>query len=190
MIHSYPSRIQSCMSTQSDLLLGLVKPASKVDFEAVYRTELPRVYNFFRYRLGDDQTAEDLTAETFEKAWRHRERYRDDLASFSTWLFTIARRVATDHFRKWRPTIPLEQVEGSIHSQSIEDTAQERTEFAQLSVLLARLAERERELVALKYGAGLTNRAIARISGLSESNVSTILSRVTHQLRAQLENEP
>ena len=178
------------MSTQSDLLLGLVKSASKVDFEAVYRTELPRVYNFFRYRLGDDQTAEDLTAETFEKAWRHRERYRHDLASFSTWLFTIARRVATDHFRKWRPTLPLDQVEGSIHTQSIEDTAQERTEFAQLSVLLARLAERERELVALKYGAGLTNRAIARISGLSESNVSTILSRVTHQLRAQLENEP
>jgi RNA polymerase sigma-70 factor (ECF subfamily) len=130
-----------------------------------------------------------LTAETFEKAWRHRERYRNDLASFSTWLFTIARRVATDHFRKWRQTFPLEVAERISTSQTLEDTAQERTELAQLSALLARLAERERELVALKFGAGLTNRAIAQISGLSESNVSTILSRVTHQLRAQLENE-
>ena len=190
MIHGYPSRIQSYMGTQSDLFLGLANAASKIDFEAIYQAELPRVYNFFRYRLGEEQTAEDLTAETFEKAWRHRERYRDDLASFSTWLFTIARRVAADHFRKLRPIVPLEQVEGVIHSPSIEEIAQERTEFAQLSVLLARLAERERELVALKYGAGLTNRAIARISGLSESNVSTILSRLTHQLRAQLENEP
>ena len=177
------------MGTQSDFLVSLAKSSGQVDFEAVYRTELPRVYNFFRYRLGDDQTAEDLTAETFEKAWRHRARYRDNLASFSTWLFTIARRVATDHFRKWRPSLPLEEAEQISDPRTPEDTSQERTEFAHLSVLLARLAEREQELVALKYGAGLTNRTIARISGLSESNVSTILSRVTHQLRTQLENE-
>ena len=160
----------------------------RVDFETVYRTELPRVYNFFRYRLGDEQLAEDLTAETFEKAWKHREHYRDDLASFSTWLFTIARRVATDYFRKWRPTIPLEEMNRLGDLQTLEETAQERAEFAHLSALLARLAERDRELVALKYGAGLTNRAIARISGLSESNVSTILHRLTNQLRIQLEN--
>jgi RNA polymerase sigma-70 factor, ECF subfamily len=178
------------MGTQSDFLVRLAKSTGHVDFEAVYQTELPRVYNFFRYRLGDDQTAEDLTAETFEKAWRHRARYRDDLASFSTWLFTIARRVATDYFRKRRATLPLDEAEWISNPQTLEDRAQERTEYAHLSVLLARLAERERELVALKYGAGLTNRAVARISGLSESNVSTILSRVTHQLRAQLENEP
>lgn len=124
----------------------------------------------------------------FEKAWRHRERYREDLASFSTWLFIIARRIAADHFRRRRPTVPLEEAARLANPQSLEEEAQERAEFAQLSAVLARLAERERELVALKYGAGLTNRAIARISGLSESNVSTILHRLTRQLRAQLEN--
>ena len=75
-------------------------------------------------------------------------------------------------------------------SQTLEETAQQRADFKHLSLLLSRLAERERELVALKYGAGLTNRAITRITGLSESNVSTILYRVTQQLRAQWENEP
>jgi RNA polymerase sigma-70 factor (ECF subfamily) len=176
------------MGTQSDFLLGLVNSVGHVNFEAVYQTELPRIYNFFRYRLGNDQIAEDLTAETFEKAWRHRERYRADLASFSTWLFIIARRIAADHFRRRRPTVPLEEAARLANPQSLEEEAQERAEFAQLSAVLARLAERERELVALKYGAGLTNRAIARISGLSESNVSTILHRLTRQLRAQLEN--
>ena len=175
------------MGTQPDFLVGLVKSLGDVDFDSVYRTELPRIYNFFRYRVGDDQVAEDLTAETFEKAWRHRERYRDDLASVSTWLFTIARRVAADHFRKRRATLPLEEATRLAGPQTLEEEAQERAEFAQLSALLARLAERERELVALKYGAGLTNRAIAQISGLSESNVSTILHRLTRQLRAQLE---
>ena len=178
------------MGTQLEMLSRLVKSGTTRDFEAVYQAELPRVYNFFRYRVGDDQIAEDLTAETFEKAWRYRQRYRDDLASFSTWLFTIARRVAMDHFRKRRPTVPLEEAAHVADPQILEEAAQQRAEFAHLSRLLSRLAERERELVALKYGAELTNRAIARISGLSESNVSTILYRVIQQLRAQLENEP
>jgi len=160
-----------------------------VDFEAVYQAELPRVYNFFRYRVGDDQVAEDLTAETFAKAWRGRDRYRRDLAPFSAWLFTLARRIAADHFRNRRTTVPLEEVK-VFDFQTPEDAIQEQAEFAHLSYLLARLAERERELVALKYGAGLTNRAIARITGLSETNVGTILHRITQDLRAQMEDEP
>src|SRR5919106_2183351 len=125
------------MGTQSDFLVSLVKPVGNVDFETVYQTELPRIYNFFRYRLGDDQIAEDRPAETFEKAWKHRERYRDDLASFSTWLFVIARRIAADHFRKQRSTVPLEQAERLMNPQTLEETAQERAEFVQLSALLA-----------------------------------------------------
>lgn len=189
MIRFAEARILLQMGTQSDFLVGLVRSSGQIDFETVYQTELPRIYNFFRYRVGDDQIAEDLSAETFEKAWKYRERYRDDLASFSTWLFIIARRLAADHFRKRRPTVRLEEAAQVADPKALEEEAQERAEFAQLSALLARLAERERELVALKYGAGLTNRVIARISGLSESNVSTILYRLTRQLRAQLENE-
>ncbi|HEY9526387.1 MAG TPA: sigma factor [Anaerolineales bacterium] len=60
------------MGTQSDFLVGLVNSVGHVDFETVYQPELPRIYNFFRYRRGDDQLAEDLTAQTFEKAWKHR----------------------------------------------------------------------------------------------------------------------
>jgi RNA polymerase sigma-70 factor, ECF subfamily len=178
------------MGTQSDVFSASAKSAGTVDFESVYQTELPHVYNFFRYQVGDDQIAQDLTAETFEKAWRNRARYRADLASFSTWLFTLARHAATDYYRKRRPTLPLDEAVLISDPQGIEDTAEERAEFAQLAKLLARLADRERELVALKYGAGLTNRAIARLTGLSESNVSTILSRVTQQLRAQWKDEP
>lgn len=177
------------MGTQTKFISRLAN-AVQADFEALYREELPRVYNFFRYRVGDDQIAEDLTAETFEKAWRNREKYRNDLASFSTWLFTLARRIGADYYRRHKPTVPLEAAARVPDPQTVEETAQQRADFTHLSLLLSRLAERERELVALKYGAGLTNRAITRITGLSESNVSTILYRVTQQLRAQWENEP
>src|SRR6516165_7521390 len=78
------------------------------DWDQVYADELPRVLNFFRYRLPQTADAEDLTARTFEKAWRARHRYRRDLAGFSTWLLTIARHVAIDHLRQRRAEVPLD----------------------------------------------------------------------------------
>jgi RNA polymerase sigma-70 factor (ECF subfamily) len=150
---------------------------------------MPRVYNFFRYRVGggDDALAEDLTSTTFEKAWRGRERYRRDLAAFSTWLFTIARNVAIDYFRQRRVELSLDDLrhEPAGADNSPEYVAERHDEFARLSVLLAGLPERERDLLALKYGAELNNREIARVTGLSESNVGTILYRTVHNLRAE-----
>ena len=69
----------------------------------------------------------------------------------------------------------------------MDELAQQHTDYARLSILLSQLADRERELVALKYGAGLTNRAIAGLSGLSESNVAVILHRAIHTLRDEWE---
>ena len=79
------------------------------DWEQVYAEQLPRVLNFFRYRLGDTADAEDLTARTFEKAWRARHQYRRDVAGFATWLLTIARNVAIDHLRARQYHEPLDR---------------------------------------------------------------------------------
>ena len=168
----------------------LVTPATEADFEELYRFELPRVYNFFRYRVGDGELAEDLTSETFEKAWRNRHRYKRNLAAFSTWLFTIARRVAIDHYRKRHPETRLDEHSDLTTNELVEERAQKQADFARLSVLLSRLAERDRELVALKYGAGLTNRAIADLTGLSVSNVGVILHRALITLRDNWEVNP
>jgi RNA polymerase sigma-70 factor, ECF subfamily len=178
------------MMTLSKLFAWLETPATEADFEALYRAELPRVYNFFRYRVGDGPLAEDLTSETFEKAWRQRARYRRDLAAFSTWLFTIARRVAVDHYRRDHQEVAFEAISNIPIPMNMEDLAQKRDDFTRLSFLLARLADRDRELVALKYGAGLTNRAIAGLSGLSESNVGVILHRALETLRKEWEAHP
>jgi RNA polymerase sigma-70 factor (ECF subfamily) len=171
------------VNVKKNLLSWVRFPVSEADFERMYHTELPKIYNYFRFRVGDGPVAEDLTAETFEKAWRKRERYRRDLASFSTWLYTIARRVAIDHYRKQRPEIPYESAGPLTADETPEDLTLRRADFARLSVLLAQLEERDRELVALRYGAGLTNRAIAGLTGLTESNVGVILHRTLNKLR-------
>jgi RNA polymerase sigma-70 factor (ECF subfamily) len=157
----------------------------RVDWDDVYRRELPRLYNYFRYRVADGATAEDLTSLTFEKAWRGRKQYRNDQAAFSTWLFTIARNVAVDYWRRRRREVPLEEAPEPSSETTPEDDLAHRADFGRLSSILDELPPRERELVALKYGADATNRAIAQITGLSESNVGTILHRTVHALRAR-----
>jgi RNA polymerase sigma-70 factor (ECF subfamily) len=158
--------------------------AREEDWDALYAEQLPRVYNFFRYRVGDGPVAEDLTSVTFEKAWRARHRYRRDLAAFSTWLLTIARNVAVDHYRQRRPHVPIEEAAEVAGGDTPEQVFERRANIEYLGRLLADLPERDRELIALKYGAGLTHRAIARLTGLGESNVGTILHRTIQRLRA------
>lgn len=175
------------LNAKARVLSWLRSPVTEEDFADIYRDELPRIYNFFRFRVGDGPVAEDLTAETFEKAWRKRHLYKDDLASFSTWLFAIARRIAIDHYRQQRPTSSLEDINHLVTNETPEALTQKRSDFERLSSLLGQLDDRERELVALRYGAGLTNRAIADLTGLSESNVGVILHRTLKQLRINWE---
>lgn len=159
-------------------------PAEAVDWDAAYREEMPRIFNYFRYRGFERATAEDLTSATFEKAWRARDRYRQDRAAVSTWLLAIARNAATDHFRRARPALPLEET--SVPDERTPEQAALRGEdLRRLRELLSELPGREREILALKYGAEATNRAIATITGLGESNVGTILHRTIGTLRAR-----
>src|SRR5581483_9318037 len=158
-----------------------------VDWNAVYRQELARIYNYFRYRLGDDALAEDLTSATFEKAWRGREQYRRDLAAFSTWLLTIARNVATDYFRspgarRSRSQVSFERLHDYPAPAPPDEQYARQAELERLGALLAQLPDRERDLIALKYGAELNNREIARLTRMSESNVGTTLYRVVRKL--------
>ena len=156
------------------------------DWDEVYTEHLPRVLNYFRYRLGPTADVEDLTARTFEKAWRARHRYRRDLAGFSTWLLTIARNVATDHLRARQRHDPLDAAAGvPSPDHTPEQHALRQSDADRLAALLATLEPRQRELIAMKYGADMTNRAIAHATGLSESNVGTILHRAVETLRGQ-----
>lgn len=159
--------------------------AEELDWDALYADQLPRVYNYFRFRVGTDADAEDLTARTFERAWRMRARYRRDVAGFSTWLFTIAHNVAVDFLRSRRTQVPLDAVPEMAAEGTPEEDAARDSDLERLTTLAATLSEREQELIALKYGAALDNRQIARLTRLTESNVGTILHRVVQTLRRQ-----
>lgn len=159
--------------------------AQEVDWDAMYAQQLPRIYNYFRFRMGSEADIEELTSLTFEKAWRGRDQYRRDLAGFSTWLYRIAHNVGVDYLRARRHVVPMDAIVELAADGTPERDLEHDSNLVRLAALTAQLPERDQELIALKYGAGITNREIARLTGLSETNVGTLLHRAVKTLRAQ-----
>lgn len=161
---------------------------SEPDWNTLYKELLPRVYNFFWYRVSDRMVAEDLTSVTFKEAWQSRERYRDSLASFSTWLFTIARHVAADYFREHYQYCDVAlDLAANISSDELPERLTEHQEtVAGVKKLIEQLSEREQELIAMKYGAGMSYQEMAELTGLNVTNVGVILHRTLQKLREQV----
>ncbi len=155
-------------------------------FAALYRSYTYAVFNYCLFRVNDRAAAEDLAADTFERAWRARHRYRPERAAFSTWLFTIARRVVTDWQRR-QARRPLFKLSPELPSPapSPELKLEETEQQAYLRQLLKTLDPPDQELIALKFGAGMTNREIAQIIDKSETAVGSALYRIMQKLRAK-----
>jgi RNA polymerase sigma-70 factor (ECF subfamily) len=147
------------------------------------------VFNYVRYRSPDLSTAEDLTAQVFEHLLTHIGAYRLERGPFAPWLFTLARNIVSKHHRgrQWRWGIPIEiAARRPDPDPGPEDITIQREREAGLLAAIARLGERERDLLGLKFAGRFNNRQIAEISGLSESNVAVILHRTIERLRKEL----
>jgi RNA polymerase sigma-70 factor (ECF subfamily) len=156
------------------------------DFGRVYEDNVWRVYAFLAYRLRDRYAAEDLTQATFERALRAWSRFDPSRASESTWLLTIARNLLIDHHRRDRSSAV-----GALDESVIPTVPGPDERFAaspDLVVALEQLTERDREVIALRFGGDLTGPEIAALLDLSLANVQQILSRSLRKLRQLLEN--
>ncbi len=165
---------------------AMAEPAA---FAAVYDHYFPRVYNYVRYRVGDAETADDVTAQVFERVLVNIGKFRPERAPFAAWLFAIARNAVNDHLRAQRRHrwLSLEVLRDRASAEPRpEEVAIHNETRAELLAAVTRLSDRERDLIALKFAAGLTNRHVAELTGLGESNVGVILYRAVRWLRAEL----
>ena len=172
------------MNSKVDAATAAANTVDSLDWDEIYRALLPRVYRYFCYRVGEGQLAEDLTSATFEKAWRGRNRYRRNLSAFSTWIFTIAGNVAIDSFRTAKAEHPVDPDRLPDNRELLPETSLlAKDDGRRLTTLLQSLPGRDRELLALRYGADLSYAKIAKVTNLTATNVGVILHRAVKQLR-------
>ncbi len=159
-------------------------PASAdLAFEELYRSSRDDVYAYVAGMLRDRSAAEEVTAAAFEKAFRKRRRFDSGRGSARAWLFGIARNAAIDELRRRKRRAELTTEPADADAPGAEAVAEHSVRRATVVAGLAQLAPRERELVAMKFFAGLSNAEIAAVLGISESNAGTTLHRVITKLR-------
>ena len=155
---------------------------SELDFERLYRSSRDDVYAYAAGLLRDRAAAEDVTAAAFERAYRKRSRFNAERGSARAWLFGIARNAALDELRRRGRQAELST--DPVDAASVLDRGDQRSELRLLlDGALDKLEARERELIALKFFAGLSNAEIGRVIGTSASNAGTKLHRTMDKLR-------
>lgn len=155
-------------------------------FERLYEAHAQALYGFLVYRTGDRALAEDLLADTFERALRARRRFDPRRGSEKTWLYTIALNLLRDQRRRAAAEgRAVEKVAAA--GPDLESHPPDVEGRDELQRALATLTEEEREAVALRFGADLTVPEIAKVTGQKLTTAEGRVYRALRRLRDELE---
>ncbi len=152
-------------------------------FQGAAERHLDDVYGYLVWFTGDRFVAEDLAAETFERALRLWHRYDPRRGSERTWLCQVARTVALDHFRSERRRRRREEL--AAEPEALGEQA-EAGLSPELEAALRGLSAAEREVIALRVILDLDAASAAAMLGISTTNCSTRLSRALDKLEEAL----
>jgi RNA polymerase sigma-70 factor (ECF subfamily) len=170
-----------------------VRKHNYMNFEELYENHFNKIFAYVKIRIYDADAAQDVCSAIWLRALAKINYYEEEKGTPQQWIFTIARNEIVNHLRykKLKSFIMLDFLEDIFESEEPlpEEQAQSKESISVLEVALKSLNEREKDLISLKFYSGMNNRQIAEASGLSESNVGTILNRATGKLKALLEGK-
>ncbi len=171
------------------MTLPAAAPARKLslDFEALYRAARDDVFAYVATLLRDRGAAEDVTALAFERAFRRQRSFDARRGSERAWLFGIARNAALDELGRAKRSAFLAADPPDV-SPAPDEELEHALRRAAVRTALAAMPARDRELIALKFHAGLDNAEIAAVLGVSVSNAGTRLHRALTKLREILDD--
>ena len=163
-----------------------VSEPARPAFAQAAETHLNAVYRYLRQLTGDPHLAEDLTSETFERAFRVWDRYDPARGPVLPWLVTIARRIALDHFRSETRRRGRER-RAAAGDEPVTRAPEATADLPpELAAALGRLTRSEREVVALRVLLEMDGAEAAGVLGITRSACSTQLHRAMTKLREDL----
>ena len=160
---------------------------TKKDFEILYETYFKKVYDFVFKRTNNKEIAEDLTQEIFEKILKTIQDFQWQGVTVSAWIFRIARNHIIDYYRKnnkHKNDRPFEEIANMLIStvQNLEYQIEGAEEEIALYNALRELSEEEQFLIYYKFFEEMSNKEIANLTKISESNIGTKLHRIRKKL--------
>lgn len=178
--------VQSEPVTDDDSELILAAQKNPARFQALYDRWAVPIYQYFYHRTGEMASAEDLTSQLFLTAYQALPRYQHR-GHFAAWLFTIARNLAKEHYRKTGREVPLEMAQNLASPSDPAIEFSQEDEIRYLVQLVRSLPEEEQELIRLRYVANLSFADMAIILGKGEDAVKKSLYRLQARLQSLLE---
>lgn len=163
--------------------------ADRRAFATLYRRYLEPVYGYSFYLLGDHHDAEDATERTFLAALGAIDRFRDEGATFRSWLFRIAHNqlANTLRARNRHRTEPLDGVPESVAGDDPARLAGMADDARRLRAAVASLSNDRRQVIILRFVDGLTTREIGDVLGRSEGAVRVLQHRALRELASLLD---
>jgi RNA polymerase sigma-70 factor (ECF subfamily) len=155
---------------------------------ALYRQHVQAIYRYFYYRVGDEHTAEDLTAEVFLRAIEGLPNYEPRGVPFAAWLYRIAQARMADHFRRRQRTATVGLDESWPSGEESPLAKVEQSSFrGELRAALGQLTPDQQQVIILKFVEGLRNAEVARILGKTEGAVKSLQHRALNALHRLME---
>jgi RNA polymerase sigma-70 factor (ECF subfamily) len=153
-------------------------------FADLYDRHVVRVYRHIYYLVNDAATAEDLTAQTFLKAWEAIDRYKERGAPIVAWLLRIAHNVTISYLRSRREHGSLEEtfIDQKLH-RNPEEALEQSTDEDSVRRAILRLREEQRQVIILRFVEELDYREVAEVIGKSIPAVRVIQHRALGNLR-------
>lgn len=178
--------VQSEPVTDDDSELILAAQKNPARFQALYDRWAVPVFQYFCHRTGEMAGAEDLTSQLFLAAYQALPRYQHR-GHFAAWLFTIARNLAKEHYRKTGREVPLEMAQNLASPSDPAAEFSQDDEIRYLVQLVRSLPDEEQELIRLRYVANLNFADMAIVLGKREDAVKKALYRLQARLQSLLE---
>lgn len=154
-------------------------------FAELYDLYADRIFRFIFHKTMQRDLAEDLTSDTFVRAIEKIHQFNSEKAQFSTWIYTIARNLITDHWRSYREHKDIEDVWDLASLDDIVDSAHKHLIGEKLHVALRNISPSNREILMMRFWQDLSFAQIAELTGKSEGAVKMTAGRALKKLREE-----
>lgn len=170
---------------------GLIERAIRRDTDAfaeLYRLHSQRIFRHVYYITGKKQEADDITSDTFLKAWSAIDRYEDRGVPIENWLLKIAHNLATRYIKRMRPTLPVELAENQAHPSRLpEQVVEAQFEAASVRAAILQLPPIQRQVVIWRFIENMSYAEVEALLGKSQGAIRVIQFRALARMRAVLE---